>query len=160
MPKLTIDGVNDFVLRAERMANGFNAVASAALYAGAGVVADAIKAEIRNLPEQKGYLKDGERRNEVTPDEKQDLIKGVGIAHFKRENGNIDTAVGFDGYSRHETEKYPNGVPLPLIARSIESGSSVRQKHPIFRKVAKSCESAAKAAMEEAARKKFEELSK
>ena len=160
MPKLTIDGVNDFILRAEHMANGFSAVASAALYAGAGVVADAIKAEIRNLPEEKGYLKEGDRRNVVTPDEKQDLLEGVGIAHFKHENGNIDTAVGFDGYTRHETDKYPSGVPLPLIARAIESGSSVRQKHPFVRKAAKSCETAAKAAMEAAARKKFEELSK
>lgn len=159
MPKLTIDGLDDFILRAEQIENGFRSVASAAVYAGAGKAVDVIKAEINRLPEQQGYMKDGDRRNVVTHDEKLDLLDGIGIARFDT-GTDVSTAVGFNGYSRHKTKKYPNGVPIPLIARAIESGSSVRNKNPFIRRAVKGNEEAIKAAMSAAAQRKLEELTK
>lgn len=160
MPKLTIDGLDDFIMRAEQIENGFRAVASAAVYAGAGKAVEVIKAEINRLPEQQGYMKDGDRRNVVTHDEKLDLLDGIGIAGFNAGTDDVDTAVGFNGYSRHKTKKYPNGVPIPLIARAIESGSSVRNKIPFIRRAVKGNEEAIKAAMSAAAQQKLEELTK
>ena len=50
-----------------------------------------------------------------------------------------NTKAGFAGYMEEgKSKKYPNGLPIPLLARSIESGSSVRQKHPFVRAAVKS----------------------
>ena len=48
--------------------------------------------------------------------------------------GNTNTKVGFAGYGTFPTKKYPKGVPNALLARSVESGSSVRKKAPFVRK--------------------------
>ena len=38
-----------------------------------------------------------------------------------------------DGYGSIPTKKYPNGTPNVMLMRSIESGTSFREKHPVFR---------------------------
>ena len=43
-------------------------------------------------------------------------------------------SVGFVGYNSIKTKKYPKGQPNRLIAASVNSGSSVRQKDPFVRR--------------------------
>ena len=63
-----------------------------------------------------------------------DLYKGLGVTPVGRDkNGFVNCKVGFDGYGRFPTKSYPKGVPNALIARAVESGSSVRQKSPFVR---------------------------
>ena len=42
--------------------------------------------------------------------------------------------LGFDGYNKVKTRKYPQGQPNAMIARAVESGSSVRKKNPFIRR--------------------------
>ncbi len=158
MARLTIQGLDDWSTRIQRMAERGEEVAKAAVYAGAGVLADAVAAEINALPEQQGYMQPGDLRNVVTRDEKAALLSHMGIAHMDTTGGSVTTVIGFNGYSDHATKKYPNGVPIPLIARSIESGSSVRRKIPFMRNAANKAKERVMNAMREAAEKKFEEL--
>jgi hypothetical protein len=48
----------------------------------------------------------------------------------------INVKVGFWGYSKyHKTKRYPQGVPIPLIANAREYGtSSGEAPRPFFRK--------------------------
>lgn len=158
MARLTIQGLDDFSMRLQSLADHGEAVAKQAVYAGAGTMVEAIKAEINALPEQQGYMPTGEKRNVVTRDEKAALLSHIGIAKMDSTGGKVATAIGFEGYSEHATKKYPSGVPVPLIARSIESGSSVRRKIPFLRNAANKAKAAVENAMREAAEKAFEEM--
>ena len=60
------------------------------------------------------------------------MVDAMGISEFY-ENGHItEASVGFDGYQGIPTAKYPKGIPNALLARSINSGSSVRQRYPFI----------------------------
>lgn len=158
MARLTIQGLDEFSMRLQELADHGEAISKAAVYAGAGVLVEAVKAEISALPEQQGYMPNGQQRNVVTRDEKAALLSHIGIAHMDSTGGKVTTAIGFDGYTAHTTKKYPNGVPVPLIARSIESGSSVRRKVPFLRNAANKAKAAVENAMREAADEQFQEL--
>lgn len=57
----------------------------------------------------------------------------------------MDTLVGFTGYSDLITPKHPKGMPLALIARIAESGTSFSQKTPFVRKALKTAKPKAEA---------------
>ena len=105
-------------------------------------------------------MRGNEKRNAVKRWEMDALIKHAGISHADDRNGVASIAVGFDGYADITTEKYPSGVPVPLIARSIESGSSVRVKHPFLRRAANEAKPEVQRAMVEAAEKMIAKLQK
>lgn len=103
--------------------------------AGAKPVADAIRGNLNNLPSDDfRKITENDMFRGVPNDERNDLLNGLGIAPVDvNNNGDTNTKVGFDGYGRHISKKYPKGVPNALLARAIESGSSVRKKTPFVR---------------------------
>lgn len=136
------------------------AVMKSAVYSGVGVLADAIKAEIQNLPEQSGYMPNGKKRNVVGTNDKQMLQERLGISRIESTGDKANAVVSFSGYNGRPTKKYPNGVPIPLIARSIESGSSVRQKNPFIRRAFNNAKTQAQQKAIDAGQQKLNELIK
>ena len=136
------------------------AVMKAAVYAGAGVLADAIKSEIQNLPEDSGYKPKGVKRNVVGTNDKKMLQERLGVSRIDATGDKADAVVSFSGYNGRPTKKYPQGVPIPLIARSIESGSSVRQKNPFIRRAFNNAQSNALQKAIDAGQNKLNELIK
>lgn len=114
---------------------GNNDVLKKAARAGADPVADEIRKRLRNLPEDEyRRLADGEIFTGLPPGQKKDLGDSLGITPPDRDrNGFVHVKVGFDGYGSFPTNAYPDGVPNALLARSVESGSSVRAKTPFVR---------------------------
>lgn len=114
-------------------------VAKVAVYAGVGVLADAIQTEISELPEESGFIHPkkkppAHKRNVISSWDKAILSQRLGISHIEATGDKASAVVSFAGYNGRPTEKYPNGVPVPMIARSIESGSSLREKNPFIRR--------------------------
>lgn len=136
--RLNVKGMDDLITALQMVGADSDEIISKAMYDGAGMILDAVKREIEALPEDDGYKKDGVLRSVITSSEKKDLIDHLGIAHFQKNGGKVSTAVGFNGYSSHRTKKYPNGVPIALIARSIQSGSTVRSKNAFMNRAMKS----------------------
>ena len=81
-------------------------MAKYAIYPAAGEVLDALKAA---TPRDTGDLRDSEI-----------------LTRFVTDEGQVYTAVVFDGYDR-------NGTPNSLKARAIESGTSRMKKRPFIR---------------------------
>lgn len=136
MAKLDIDGTDEFLRELGNLETGADDIAKMAIYEGAKVLADEIKSNLKALPtdDPDRMLRNGDEYTSLTTHEKERLLKNFGIAKI-RGNGveGHNTALGFHGYGDFKTKKYPKGVPNQLIARSVESGSSVRQKHPFVR---------------------------
>ena len=134
MAKITFPGLADYELMLSKLEDGSEEIIGRAVYAGAGIVADAIKSSIQSLPIVRGY---GTESNPlpggVTSAQKAGLIDGLGISRMQDDAGYLNVKIGFDGYNNTRTEKYPQGQPNQLVARGVESGTSWKQKKPFVR---------------------------
>jgi len=97
---------------------------------GANPVADAVRAGIDGIPIDDEYHKKGETRSGLRKIQRVGLSYSLGVAPIRNDSGFINVKVGFDGYNRMSTKQFPNGQPNAMIARSIESGTSIMQAHP------------------------------
>lgn len=144
MARITSRKATEYLRHLENLSDHTDDICKMAVYEGAKVVADAIHQSIdeitvHSLPEWKKYyyLSDkarasGEMLDGVTKEQAQGLKDGLGVAVMEYKGKEWNTKIGFDGYNSIKTEKYPNGQPNALIARSVESGSLVRNKTPFI----------------------------
>lgn len=127
--------VEDFGKMLERLEKMPQSSLDTAIQAGADVVADQIRSNLSAInTEPFRHLKEGEVFNGLPKEKKQDLLDSFGLAPIQTDkNGFRHTKAGFDGYGSNPTKKYPKGLPNQLLARVVESGSSVRVKKPFVR---------------------------
>lgn len=118
-----------------------------AIFDGAGVVADAVKASIETIPVDNRYATGNATLYGISEEQKQGLREGFGIAPMRNDNGYMHVKLGFDGYNSVRTKKYPNGQPNSLIARSVNTGTSFRQRFPFIDNAANQSRSAAEQKM-------------
>lgn len=146
------DSIDQLITKFNKFDTDSEHMFNEALFDGAAVVADEVRNRISSIPIQERTRRGGtpqwgtskRRLDGITSIQKQGLESGLGIANFKNEGGTITTAIGFEGYNA-------DGEPNPKIARSVESGSSIRNKHPFVRPAL----NAAKGRAEEAMKKKI-----
>lgn len=148
MAKVNVKGTEDIAKMLVALGDAGDAIGKMSVYEGAAIIADEIRKQINALPEQSfRHLGDGEQFGVITPQDKEDLANSLGIDQIERAVTGIRTVIGFAGYGSHPTKKYPKGLPMPLLARSIESGSSVRAKRPFIRRAVNAKRKAAKQKM-------------
>lgn len=160
MAKITAPKVSEYIRNLTTLEDHTDELCKMAVYAGAKVAADAIHKSIDNIPVHNlppgktyYYLKKedeeaGVRLDGITKAQAEGLKKGLGIAVMKYEKKAWNTKVGFDGYNDVKTETYPNGQPNALIARSVESGSTIRNRTPFIAPAVESIQKDAENAMQ------------
>ena len=124
MAKWDFKGVDELLAQYQRLSDNSRDCIGKAIYKGADIVADAVRAEIQALPVA------NQHQGGISNIQKKGLSEGFGIAPMQDDNGYWNVKLGFDGYNDLHTHKYPNGQPNSVIARSINSGSSYRKKNP------------------------------
>lgn len=136
MAKMTIKGPEEYMSKLTELGKNSVKICEDAVRVGGGIVADEVRTALQGLPENEfRKLRDNEKFTGVPKSQKKDLLDSLGITPVTTSrDGIINVKIGFDGYGSYKSKKYPNGVPNPLLARAIESGSSVRQKTPFIRK--------------------------
>lgn len=127
MASFQFKGVDNLIAQYQSLLGMTDEIIGKAVGAGAGIVADAVKAEIKALPVSNQY-----NSGVVNSTQKKGLIDGFGIAGMRNDNGFLNVKLGFDGYNNNKTKKYPNGQPNSLIARSINSGVHTVKKIPLL----------------------------
>ena len=160
MARMEIRGFDELELQLSKLADP--ELAKDVVMAGAQPIADEIRKSIEALPEDKfRYLKKNEVFTGVPKQQKQDLLDSLGITPPDIDfDGNTNTKIGFDGYGKIPTKKYPKGVPNQLLARAVESGSSVRKKTPFIRKAVNKAKKLAEAEMQKKLDEKVEIIMK
>lgn len=159
MATFKTQGLDKYVAQLERLGKKTDTVISEAVYEMAKVVADEVKANLIALPSVpdteglKAFAVKPQQKIPITKAQKWGLVHSFGIASLRNEGGFIHVKIGFDGYNEVQTKTFPKGQPNALIARSIESGSSTREKTPFLRPAL----AAARKQAIEAARVKFDE---
>lgn len=155
MAKIEFKGLDEYANRIRAIGEGSEEIIKSAVYAGADIVADAIKQNLKTIPIEEGenglppVAHEGEMLTGVSRRQKADLIDGFGLAPMERNGGYVNTKAGFDGYGSVKTKKYPKGVPNAMLMRSVESGTSLRKKYPVARPAVNKSRKRAQAAMEE-----------
>lgn len=144
MAKWTIGkGLDEYIQKLGNLEYRADGIAGKAIYDGAKIVADKIRANISALPVSEKT--DRGRRN-PTQVEKTGLLEGLGIAKLQR-GSFINVKIGMDGYNADATEKWPSGKPNAMIARSIEAGNSFMLRNPFISSAVRATRGAAEAAM-------------
>ena len=92
-------------------------------------MADAIMAEIKGLPVTTQKAVKGGMLKGITSAQKAGLIDGFGISRMQEQGASYNIKIGFNGYNSQRTAKYPSGQPNSVIARSLCSGTSFREKN-------------------------------
>lgn len=141
MAKITFKDAKAYGVKLEMLEKHFSGdkPLEKAVEAGANVLADAIRHSMDQLPtEQFRRLGEGDRFEDVPLGQLLELQEHFGVTPVRRDkNGFVNAKIGWEGYNKYRTKTYPQGVPNALIAGAIESGSSVRNKHPFIRPAVK-----------------------
>lgn len=157
MKIMGFDSVDKLIDKFNKFDSESNKMFKEALYDGAAVVADRIKSGIESIPVQEtktGKAPWGTSDHPltgITSVQKNGLMDGFGVSHFRDEGGSLTTSIGFDGYNA-------DGKPNVVIARAVESGSSFRRKHPFVRPAVNAVKGEAEKAMEKKILEKVKEI--
>lgn len=129
-------GAEQYLRQMEELGTKSKSMIGMAIYKGAEVVTDAIRAEIEMLPTHRGFrrAKEGEMIDTISEAQKRGLLNGLGIATMKNDGGVYNVKVGMDGYNTTVSKRWPRGQPNAMVMRSIESGTSFMQKNPVITK--------------------------
>lgn len=130
--------VEEFSAMLENLGTATDGLAKRAIFEGAKVVAEEVKSQIEGIPEDTfRHLTNGDRFEYVTDREKKGLLEGLGIT--KMEGDPIkgwNAKIGFDGYAEGtmKSKRYPKGRPNAMLARALETGTTVNAKYPFMRR--------------------------
>lgn len=159
MAKMTIGkGMDEYLAKLGNLEFAAPGLAGQAIYEGAKVVADQVRAEIEALPTAESKRVAIPR--DPTQVEKDGLLDGLGVAKKKNDNGYINVKIGMDGYNTDKTKKYPKGKPNAMIARSIESGSTVMKRNAFISRAVNKTKKEAEAAMQKVIEEGIEKIVK
>lgn len=147
MAKLKFEGLEEYERQLLKLPGITDKVIGKSVYEGAKIVADAVKASIADIPVDNRRVKDGEMLHGISQAQKNGLEAGFGVSRMRDENGYFNVKLGFDGYNDVKTKTFPNGQPNGMIARSINSGTSFRQKYPFVDNAVRNTKDAAEQAM-------------
>ena len=136
--KMDVSGTGEFLKKIEKLSNDAVPMEKAALYQGAKIMADAVKAEMQGLRTTENW------RNMVAYNmggmatlsdmQKEGLLTGFGLSKMKYADGSVYLVMGFNGYNNVKTKRWPNGQPNRMIAAVVERGSSFFIAQPFFKR--------------------------
>ena len=163
MAKFQMQGINQYLDQLRKLEKGTDTVCKAAIYAGAGVLADGIRQELKSdtlvISDKAAMAAWNENKpTYISEKQRKGLLESLGVTPIRDTYGSFDAKIGFDGYNDIKTERWPNGQPNALIARACESGSSAMLKQPFIRPTEKRLKNAVYQAMDEAADKETQKI--
>ena len=162
MPRVSFKGSQEYALRLRELEHtaAQGEMLEEAVKAGAKPVADEIRRRLDALPSDDfRKLEPGEKFTGLPVVNHLDLLDSFGLTPVDRDrNGFVHVKAGFDGYGSKPTKAYPKGIPNQLLARAVESGSSVREKMPFVRPAVNATRKEAEAEMDRVVRQELEKI--
>lgn len=161
MARITFKGIDAYSKKLAKFSADLETqVCGPAIYDGAAAVMQAILEELRAVPtDDRRFVLKGEMRSGPMPDQKEALIRSYGVAPMQvDEKGFLNVKIGVDDYNGITSKKWPRGQPNLMIARSINSGTSVMVAHPYVKTAVQKVRKAAEAAMEKRLDKEIKKI--
>ena len=130
---IQVQGLEELLRQLDKATGNAEHVAAEALYEGAGVMADAVSRAVQGIATEPFKYATGGKKRKASPEEKAIIANAkTGVAKFRKNGISVQTSVGMQnaGYAQLGGKT----KPIPLIANSINSGTSFMQKQPFLRK--------------------------
>lgn len=162
MAKLKVYGVNEYLAKLNALsALSRSQVIEPAIHDGAGIVADAVRAELHDIPTDEHWGTEDHPKEGPTKAQKKGLEESLGISPIQTDDtGFVNAKVWFNGYNEVKTARWPNGQPNPMVARSIESGTSFMRPNPFIKTALGKCRQKVRKAMKDRVDKEIEKIMK
>lgn len=117
-------GFDEYLSQIEDLANQSDEIAGKVIYSGAKVAIRKFTDAIKTIPESNNP------HNGILPEQKQGLLDGAGITKMEINSGGTrNVKIGVSGCNNVLTKNFPKGQPNVLIARAVNSGTSIRPKN-------------------------------
>lgn len=159
MARISFKGLEEYSAKLNRLsALSRDKIIGAAVYDGAAVVADAVRAELDSVPTDEHWGTPAYPKAGPSAEEKQGLKDSLGVTPMRDDNGFVNVKIGFDGYQGKPTRKYPQGKPNQMIARSVNSGTSFMAQHPFMKEAVRKSRKKAKDAMKQRVEKEIQDI--
>lgn len=150
MATITFKRGDEYVARISKLAAAKrDELIGGAIYGAANIVADEIREQLDGLPTDEGWGTSDHPVQGPKKAQKQGLEESLGIASLQDDGGFLNVKIGFDGYNRLQSKRWPNGQPNQMVARSIERGTSWMKGHTFVKKAVAASRTAAVAAMQD-----------
>lgn len=150
---MEVEGLKDTLNMLENLSNNSD-LFKPVVYVGAEVVADELRKNIGSLKTQSDNKQKKGTRYPYDY-EKNVLLTAMGVAPIKNKDV-INTKVGFDGYYEN---KSGDKRPVPLLANSINAGTTFLKKQNFIDKTARTCREKVAQVMKEKTDKIIEKIS-
>lgn len=139
------EGFEDTLNNLEQLSN-ISDLSTVAVYNGSGIVADEMRRQLKSLK----TTKDGQRGSDKTrrycyERDKDVLLQQMGISKIRKDE-TTSAKVGFDGYYYLSNGKQK---PVPLLANSINAGTSFMYAQPFINKTVRSVREKVSKAMQD-----------
>lgn len=168
MAKIELKGFEEWLRQLEAVRGNTKKLFKMTTYAGAKVLADELKAQTEALPtisdaewirlyRQRG---DGVMVPALSETQKRDLLDNFGISTIWVGSDKAGTSVGFTGYNSIKSDRWPDGQPNAMVARSLEKGTSFLKRNRFVSRAVKACTKKAVEAMGEEADRVIERIIK
>ena len=131
-----------------------------AVYEGAKIVTDEIAERTQNVKTDESWGSPGNLKKGPKKTELQAVKKGLGIALARNDDGFINVKIGFNGYDKIPTKRWPRGRPVAMLARSIDRGTSFMQANPFVKKAVAAAKAKAVEKMKETVDEEIEKIMK
>lgn len=122
--KISFPGIDEYRAQLDGILKHVPKLVNMALYDGTNVLATEVQKEIDGL-------------TELTPEARAGLHEGLGVARFWHEGEATVTKIGFEGYNKKRTKRWPKGQPNAMIARSLIRGTSWQRANRFTQRAAK-----------------------
>ena len=154
---LQVTGLDEFGQLLQEAGDHAMGIAKGALFEGAAVVADAMRASLDQIKTEPFRWATEDDKRYPSPEEKAAVLTArYGVAKFRGTGAEVDTIVGIAGSGyRHLMGK---DVPTAEILRAIQSGTSFMKAQPVVRKALRAALGPANAKIIAAANERFQTI--
>lgn len=149
MANVRFTGLESLQMQLSELGAKSEAICKRGVYAGANVLADAVRSEVSTLRTGGRSAWETDRREM----QKRGLQDSLGISTMRNENGFINVLIGFNGYNEE-------GQANIMIARVFNSGNSFTSKQPFIKRAVNKSKAQAINAMQMAMDEEIKEITK
>lgn len=145
-----IKGLDEHIKALEKADKNTPETMKKVVEAGMQPVTNSLRSVISSLPtDPPKYVPEGQKRKISVP-EKKGLLDSMGYTPVRNNGTKYDSNAGVQGYNPVRTEQFPRGIPNKMLLDAVDSGSSFREKQPVFSRVKSSSQKDAIDAMDKA----------
>jgi HK97 gp10 family phage protein len=159
MARLTIKTTADFWVKLQRLADNADDIAKKAIYEGAGIMADEIRARLEQNLADPTYLgsKAGVDVKNVGYTATGGMADALGVTKIQKKGtgGNWNAHIGWDGYENGDKSR-----AYQLLANAMESGTSTMRARPFIKPAVEAKRTAVEDKMNEIIDDEFEKILK